>query len=83
VTAAGPKGDNEEVELKFRLRRRCRGEAIARWLDRRFPAVGDAAWKTHEITDRYFDTPDSALESAGYGARLRSVGRRDRADGQG
>jgi CHAD domain-containing protein len=74
VTAAGPTGDNEEVELKFVYADADAGEAIARWLDRRFPAADGAAWKTHEITDRYFDTPDSALEAAGYGARLRSVG---------
>ena len=74
MTEAGPAGDNEEVELKFVFAEAEVGEAIVRWLDARYPAVGDAAWRTLEITDRYFDTPDSALESAGYGARLRSVG---------
>ena len=74
MTAAGPSGDNEELELKFVFAGADAGEAIARWLDVRYPAVGDAAWRTLEITDRYFDTPDSALEAAGYGARLRTVG---------
>src|SRR3954447_9493654 len=63
---------SEEVELKFSFED---GEALRAWLDETFPiADDDGAWRTHEITDRYFDTPDLALTEASLGARLRTVG---------
>jgi triphosphatase len=71
--AAAPRratAEPEEIELKFSF---ADGEAIADWLDANFP-LDHAGWRTLEITDRYFDTPDLALSAAGYGARLRTVG---------
>jgi triphosphatase len=62
---------SEELELKFSYEN---GDRIARWLDENYPPTGDQAWRTLEIIDRYFDTPDLALAAAGYGARLRAVG---------
>jgi len=62
----------EEVELKFSF---DDGEAVREWLDEHFPIDNDAGgWRTHQITDVYFDTPDLGLEEAGIGARLRTVG---------
>jgi triphosphatase len=46
-------------------------DAVAAWLDQRYPPAMDEAWRRVSVTDRYFDTPDFALARAGYGARLR------------
>ena len=64
--------NNEEIELKFSF---TNGEALKDWLDHTFPVdAADDDWRTLQITDRYFDTPDEALKDAGFGARLRTVG---------
>ncbi len=62
---------NEEIELKFSF---ADGQELKGWLDGAFPERGDEPWRTLEITDHYFDTPDEALKNAGVGARLRTVG---------
>ena len=58
---------SEELELKYSIED---AGQIAEWLDTAFPPAGDG-WRSAIITDRYFDTPDHALASAGVGARLR------------
>jgi triphosphatase len=63
--------DPEEIEAKFSFED---GEALRDWFDEAFPVGGGEGWRTHQITDTYFDTADDVLEQAGYGARLRSVG---------
>lgn len=63
--------NSQEVELKFLFED---AEALRSWLDSNFPLKRGEEWRTHEITDRYFDTPDEALKEAGYGARLRIDG---------
>ncbi len=62
---------SQELELKFLVEDVCAAQA---WLGRRLGADHDG-WRTVHITDRYFDTADGALAAAGYGARLRRVGR--------
>ncbi len=62
---------SEEIELKFAFQD---GDAVREWLDSTFAPSAAQAWRTLEITDRYFDTPDLSLKKAGYGARLRTVG---------
>ncbi|CAN5813903.1 inorganic triphosphatase [soil metagenome] len=57
-----------ETELKFLINDAA---AVEAWLDATFPRSSDQGWRTVSITDRYFDTADSALSEAGYGARLR------------
>jgi inorganic triphosphatase YgiF len=67
VTATEP----HEIELKFAF---DDADALRDWLDETFPLARGDGWKTHEITDVYFDTADQALKDAGYGARLRTIG---------
>ena len=62
-----------ETELKFLINDAA---AVEAWLDATFPRSADQRWRTISITDRYFDTADSALSEAGYGARLRRAERR-------
>ncbi|MEO6350755.1 MAG: CHAD domain-containing protein [Candidatus Limnocylindrales bacterium] len=62
-----------ELEVKYSIED---ARAVARWLDETYPPEPDHPWRTHSITDRYFDTPDRALFAAGYGARLRRTDRR-------
>ncbi|MDL2335983.1 MAG: CHAD domain-containing protein [Chloroflexota bacterium] len=62
---------SEELELKFLVEDLAAAQA---WLSERLGAQPDA-WRNLEITDRYFDTADGALGAAGYGARLRRIGR--------
>ena len=62
---------SQELELKFLVEDVAAAQA---WLGRRL-AVDPSEWRTLNITDRYFDTADGALAAAGYGARLRRVGR--------
>jgi len=61
----------EELEAKFSFED---GEALRDWFDEAFPIGDGEGWRTHQITDTYFDTADEVLEQAGYGARLRTVG---------
>ncbi len=63
----------EELELKYSIEN---APALEAWLDATFPPLPDQPWQTHSITDRYFDTAEGALSAAGYGARLRRVGRK-------
>ena len=85
ASAAGPEGQlrspeepasrtseaPEEIELKFAFED---GETLRAWFDHAFPPGPESGWRTLEIRDRYFDTPDLALKEAGLGARLRTVG---------
>ncbi|HLB44670.1 MAG TPA: CHAD domain-containing protein [Candidatus Limnocylindrales bacterium] len=63
---------SEELELKYAI---DDGARVVRWLDRAFPPLPGSGWQRLAITDRYFDTADKALEKAGYGGRLRRLGR--------
>ncbi|MCL2548845.1 MAG: CYTH domain-containing protein [Symbiobacteriaceae bacterium] len=61
-----------EIELKYRFRSHA---SVVRLLDD--PQVRQVAcnpWQTHELHNRYFDTPDQRLRDAGIGLRLRSDG---------
>lgn len=66
---------SEELELKYAFDEGD-ADAVAAWLDRTFPPTPEQTWHSLSITDRYFDTADGALSAAGYGARLRRIGRR-------
>jgi inorganic triphosphatase YgiF len=61
---------SEELELKFLVEDLA---AARQWLDRRLRVA--EPWQSIQIIDRYFDTADLALSTAGYGARLRQTGR--------
>ncbi len=63
---------SHELELKYDA---ADLDAVAAWLDEHYPPLGGAGWRETKVTDRYFDTADKALAEAGYGARLRSIGR--------
>jgi CHAD domain-containing protein len=63
---------DQELELKFTFDEGG-GDAVGAWMDAHYPPHG-RPWRTLEITDRYFDTPDLALSAARYGCRLRRVG---------
>ena len=62
----------EELELKYAI---DDAAAVEAWLDSYLPPAADDGWRTIRITDRYFDTADRKLSAAGYGARLRRIGR--------
>lgn len=64
-------GSPLEVELKYGVRD---PDAVERLLDS--DRLGDlvvGAWSTVEVVDRYIDTPDLRLETAGWNARLRTT----------
>ncbi|MEP7360030.1 MAG: CHAD domain-containing protein [Chloroflexota bacterium] len=61
---------SEELELKFIVEDPAAARA---WMDHRLGI--SEPWQTIQIIDRYFDTADLALSVAGYGARLRQMGR--------
>lgn len=64
---------SEELELKFLVQDLAAAQA---WLSQRLAVSGvGPAWRTMPMVDRYFDTADGALGAAGYGARLRRIGR--------
>ncbi|MEO8625061.1 MAG: CHAD domain-containing protein [Candidatus Limnocylindrales bacterium] len=63
---------SEELELKFLVEDLL---AAQEWLGLRLAVGGADSWRTIHIADRYFDTADGALGAAGYGARLRRIGR--------
>jgi inorganic triphosphatase YgiF len=68
---------SEELELKFVVEDLA---AAQTWLSQRLggaksDGADSADWKTIHIVDRYFDTADGALAAAGYGCRLRHIGR--------
>ena len=69
---------SEELELKFLVQDVAAAQA---WLGHRLGATDSSSdsgsWRTVQITDRYFDTADGALAAAGFGARLRRLGRRN------
>jgi CHAD domain-containing protein len=68
---------SDELELKYTVEDLTGLEA---WLDRELWSTGtDLAadgWRETRLSDRYFDTKDGALETAGLGARLRRSGDR-------
>jgi CHAD domain-containing protein len=66
--------DTREVELKYAVD----DEAAVRTLLDANTIAGFTAgpWKVIPLSDRYLDTASRALERAGYGARLRHVGRK-------
>ena len=60
---------SRELELKYGVKDLA---AVEAWLDEHvFGGIQDGGWREQKVTDRYFDTADGALASAGYGARLR------------
>ena len=64
---------SDELELKYSI---DDVSAVEAWIDGAFPPLPDQAWHTLSIVDRYFDAADETLSAAGYGARLRKIGRR-------
>ena len=68
--ADAPGGSPVEVELKFRMTDAAAGDRLLGMDDLAgFTARGPLATVVHE--DRYLDTPDGALATAGYAGRLR------------
>ena len=64
-----PARADEELELKYSIDDPVATEA---WFDEQHPSPD--GWQRVRLVDRYFDTADGVLSSAGYGARLRKVG---------
>ncbi|HUR15899.1 MAG TPA: CHAD domain-containing protein [Candidatus Limnocylindrales bacterium] len=67
----GPARADEELELKYTIDDPGAAEG---WFDEHYP--DREGWRTVRMVDRYFDTAGRALFDAGYGARLRQVGRK-------
>ncbi|MBA2570512.1 MAG: CHAD domain-containing protein [Chloroflexi bacterium] len=66
-----PDGQPMEVELKYAV---ADPEALRTSLDGgTLDGIDADPWRTVDVEDRYIDTADGALESQGYGARLRRI----------
>jgi CHAD domain-containing protein len=66
--------EGRELELKYAVADRA---AVEELVSANIVFGFDAGeWREHDVVDRYLDTRSGALARAGYGARLRRVGRR-------
>lgn len=66
--------DGRELELKYSVADRA---AVEKVVSAKIVFGFDAGdWREREVIDQYLDTRSGALARAGYGARLRRVGRR-------